>query len=140
MGNQNSIQRINFEDIQYAIKNKNKYVIINTIPSCDQDCLIPNTIDIKNEESIINNLISKNININIIIYGINSNDMTIYDKHEQLSKLGFINIYLYSGGIFEWLCLQDIYSDELFPTTKKELDILKYKPNSKLNQIYITNE
>ena len=58
MGNQNSIQRINFEDIQYAINNKNKYVIINTIPSCDQDCLIPNTIDIKNEESIINNLIS----------------------------------------------------------------------------------
>jgi len=140
MGNQNSIQRINFEDIQYAIKNKNKYVIINTISSCDQDCLIPNTIDIKNEESIINNLISKNININIIIYGINSNDMTIYDKYEQLSKLGFINIYLYPGGIFEWLCLQDIYSDELFPTTKKELDILKYKPNSKLNKIYITNE
>ena len=140
MGNQSSIQRINFEDIQYAIKNKNKYVIINTILSSEQDCLIPNTIDIKNEESIINNLISKNININIIIYGLNCNDMTIYDKHEQLSKLGFINIYLYPGGMFEWLCLQDIYSDELFPTTKKELDILKYKPNSKLNQIYITNE
>ena len=140
MGNQSSIQRINFEDIQYAIKNKNKYVIINTILSSEQDCLIPNKIDIKNEESIINNLISKNININIIIYGINSNDMTIYDKHEQLSKLGFINIYLYPGGIFEWLCLQDIYSEELFPTSKKELDILKYKPNSKLNQIYITNE
>ena len=140
MGNQNSIQRINFEDIQYAIKNKNKYIIINTLPSSEQDCLIPNTIDIKNEESIINNLISKNININIIIYGTNSNDITIYDKHEQLNKLGFINIYLYPGGIFEWLCLQDIYSNEFFPTTKKELDILKYKPNSKLNQIYITNE
>ncbi len=140
MGNQNSIQRINFEDIQYAIKNKNKYIIINTLPSSEQDCLIPNTIDIKNEESIINNLISKNININIIIYGTNSNDITIYDKHEQLNKLGFIHIYLYPGGIFEWLCLQDIYSNEFFPTTKKELDILKYKPNSKLNQIYITNE
>jgi len=50
-----------------------------------------------------------------------------------------INIYIYPGGIFEWLCLQDIYGDELFPTTKKELDILKYKPRSKLNNLYITN-
>ncbi len=140
MGNQSSIQRINFEDIQYAIKNKNNYVIINTIMSSEQYCLIPNTIDVKNEEFIINNLISKNININIIIYGLNCNDMSIYDKHEQLNKLGFANIYLYPGGLFEWLCLQDIYSDELFPTTKKELDILKYKPSSKLNQFYITNE
>ena len=65
--------------------------------------------------------------------------MSIYDKYEQLSKLGLINIYIYPGGIFEWLCLQDIYGDELFPTTKKELDILKYKPRSKLNNLYITN-
>jgi hypothetical protein len=103
-------------------------------------CLIPNTIDISSEESTINNLVSQNNSREIIIYGRNSNDMTIYDKYEQLTKLGFRNIYVYPGGIFEWLCLQDIYSDELFPTTKKELDILKYKPNSKLNKFYITND
>ena len=29
--------------------------------------------------------------------------------------------------MFEWLLLQDIYGDDEFPTTTKELDILKYK-------------
>ena len=65
--------------------------------------------------------------------------MTIYDKYEQLAKLGFRNIYVYPGGIFEWLCLQDIYSDELFPTTKKELDILKYKPLPVINTLLLTD-
>jgi hypothetical protein len=29
--------------------------------------------------------------------------------------------------------LQDIYGESEFPTTKKELDILRYKPNKILN-------
>jgi len=142
MGNQSSsIQRLNFEDIQYANANTNKYIIINTLPISEQSCLIPNTIHFSNEESIINDLVSTiNNDKYIIIYGRNSNDMSIYDKYEQLTKLGFINIFIYPGGIFEWLCLQDIYSNELFPTTKKELDILKYKPSFIFNKIYITNK
>lgn len=139
MGNQQSIQRFNFEDIQTAINNKDRYVIINTLAISEQQCLIPNTIIFTEEENIINELISNRNNKSIIIYGKNGNDMSIYDKYEQLSKLGLINIYIYPGGIFEWLCLQDIYGDELFPTTKKELDILKYKPSSNLNNLYITN-
>ena len=139
MGNQQSIQRFNFEDIQSVINNKDRYIIINTLAISEQQCLIPNTIIFTEEENIINELISNRNNKSIIIYGKNGNDMSIYDKYEQLSKLGLINIYIYPGGIFEWLCLQDIYGDELFPTTKKELDILKYKPRSKLNNLYITN-
>ena len=65
-----------------------------------------------------------------IIYGKNSNDNTIYNRYKQLLELGFTNIYLYIGGLFEWLCLQDIYGDDEFQTTKKELDILKFKPKS----------
>ena len=140
MGNQSSIQRLNFEDIQESIKNKNNYIVINTLSNNSQDCLIPNTILSKNEETIINNMLSNNTNIKIIIYGKNANDMTIYDKYEQLIKLGFRNVHIYSGGMFEWLCLQDIYSEELFPTTKKELDILKYKPISHFKNLYITND
>ena len=49
-------------------------------------------------------------------------------KYTQLVNLGFVNVYIYPGGLFEWLCLQDIYGDDEFPTTNKELDILKYKP------------
>lgn len=141
MGNQisSSINRLNFEDIQEVLKNKEKYVIINTLEASNQSCLLPNTIDFKQEETIINHLLSNNTEKNIIIYGKNVNDMSIYDKYEQLIKLGFINVYIYPGGMFEWLCLQDIYSHELFPTSKKELDILKYKPKSKFNTYYIMN-
>ena len=137
MGNQSSIQRLNFEDIQEAIKDNTRYILINTLNDNLQQCLIPNTISINDEEKIINMLLSNNKSKKIIIYGKNANDMSIYDKYEQLYKLGFMNVYVYSGGLFEWLCLQDIYSDELFPTSKKELDILKYKPNSGLNKFFI---
>jgi rhodanese-related sulfurtransferase len=141
MGNQTSSNyQLNFEDVQEATTNKDNYIIVNTLPPNNQDCLLPNTIDFKQEETIINHLLANNKEKNIIIYGKNGNDRTIYDKYEQLVKLGFINVYIYPGGIFEWLCLQDIYSSELFPTTKKELDILKYKPPSKLNTYYITND
>ena len=141
MGNQSSsVNQLNFEDIQEAIKNKGKYMIINTLSSNNQSCLLPNTIDLREEESIINKLLSSNKEKFIIIYGKNVNDATIYDKYEQLLKLGFLNVYIYPGGMFEWLCLQDIYSSDIFPTTKKELDILKYKPVSKFNTLYLTNE
>jgi hypothetical protein len=141
MGNQtSSTYRLNFEDIQEALKNKDNYIIINTLPANNQECLLPSTIDFKQEEHIINHFLKNNKDKNIIIYGKNVNDMTVYDKYEQLLKLGFINVYIYPGGLFEWLCLQDIYSSELFPTTKKELDILKYKPMSRFNTYYLTNE
>lgn len=141
MGNQNSIQRINFEDIQYIIKNKENYCIINTLHNNNQGCLIPNTIRSDEEETILNHLLQNNLEQHIVIYGANVNDLTVYDKYDQLIKLGFKRLYIYSGGMFEWLCLQDIYSDLLFPTTKKELDILKYKPGSMLhtNGYYLTN-
>ena len=65
--------------------------------------------------------------IKIVIYGKNCNDDKIYKKYNQLQTLGFFNSYVYTGGIFEWLLLQDIYGEKEFPTTKKELDILKFK-------------
>ena len=52
--------------------------------------------------------------------------------------LGFCNVYVYPGGIFEWLCLQDIYGEKEFPTTSKELDILKFKPQSNLSTMLVT--
>jgi hypothetical protein len=70
-----------------------------------------------------------NKQIKIIVYGHNCNDEKIYIKYNQLTSLGFYNVFIYTGGIFEWLMLQDIYGEKEFPTTKKELNILKYKPN-----------
>jgi len=130
MGNAQSIPRINFEDIQYSIKNRETTVIINTLSNTIQDCLIKNTIPSYQEEELINNLIKTGRkDIKIIIYGKNSNDDTVYKKYQQLVQLGFYQVYIYTGGLFEWMLLQDIYGAEDFPTTKKELDILKYKGN-----------
>jgi hypothetical protein len=130
MGNAQSIPRINFEDIQYSIKNRETTVIINTLSNTIQDCLIKNTIPSYQEEELINNLIKTGRkDIKIIIYGKNSNDDTVYKKYQQLVQLGFYQVFIYTGGLFEWMLLQDIYGADDFPTTKKELDILKYKGN-----------
>ena len=52
------------------------------------------------------------------------------EKYNQLNALGFFNVYIYPGGLFEWLCLQDIYGFDDFPTTKIERDHLKFKGKS----------
>jgi hypothetical protein len=135
MGNtQSSSIKINYEDIQYVIKNQEGHLLINTLSNSEQNCLITNTININNEENIINTYLKRGSKgIKIIIYGKNSNDEKIYNKYNQLTSLGFNNVYIYTGGLFEWLMLQDIYGETEFPTTKKELDILKFKPNKVLN-------
>jgi hypothetical protein len=133
MGNSQSMQKINFEDMQTAFKNPELYLLINTLPELEQDCLILNTVIASKEEQIINHHMHSSKRNTIIIYGRNSNDDKIYKKYDQLIKLGFLNVFIYVGGLFEWLMLQDIYGYEEFPTTTKQLDFLKYKPSQRLN-------
>jgi hypothetical protein len=133
MGNQ-IIKKVSFQDIQYAQSNE-RILIISTLPEQDQSILIYKTTPITMEIQQVENAIkTKNT---IIIYGKNGNDETIYFKYNQISKLGGI-VYLYIGGLFEWLLLQDIYGSENFKTTNKTLDILRFKPNNVLNTNYIT--
>ena len=133
MGNSQSMKKINYEDMQTVVKNPEIYLIINTLPITEQKCLIINTTLACDEEVIINKFIKENKSIRIIIYGKNCNDENVNKKYQQLYSLGFYNIFVYFGGMFEWLLLQDIYGKDLFPTTKKELDLLKYKSNQLLN-------
>ena len=134
MGNTLVIQKMNYEDMQYIINNKDHNIIINTLNENEQQCLIPNTINPTQEVEILNSLIkNNNKKIRIIVYGRNCNDERIYKKYNQLNSLGFYNVFIYVGGMFEWVMLQDIYGEQEFPTTKKELDILKFKPNKMLN-------
>ena len=133
MGNTQSMKKINYEDMQSVIKNPEIYLIINTLPPSEQQCLIVNTTLASEEELIMNKFMKENKSIRIIIYGKNCNDESINKKYQQLYSLGFYNTFVYLGGMFEWLMLQDIYGKDLFPTTKKELDLLKYKSNQLLN-------
>ena len=128
--------KISFEDIQWILdRDDGKYLLISTLSENDQKCLIQKTIPIEKEVEVINSFL-KNKEINIIIYGRNTNDTSIYNKYNQLTQLGFSNVYIYLGGLFEWLCLQDIYGETSFPTLGNELDILKYRPPPEINKNY----
>ena len=126
MGNINSIKKYNFEDMRSAILNKDN-LIINTLTEDNQECLIKGTIDIKKEASILNDCLGNAKGKLIVIYGMNNNDGKIFTQYKKLTDLGFTNVYVYIGGLFEWLLLQEIYGQEHFPTTTHELDHLKYK-------------
>jgi len=133
------IKKASFEDIQYAIHYPEKYIIINTLPINEQSCLISNTVSCQEEEKLLNDMLSTYDfrNKYIIIYGKNSIDNTAENKYNQIKSLGFINVLLYSGGLFEWLLLQDIYGKDEFSTTTYTLDILKYKPPNSLSKLLL---
>ena len=134
MGNTYSINKINYESMKKIINNNSdsKFIIINTLKLDNQSCLISNTVSCGEEINVINDYICKNKNINIVIYGENSIDNTIITKYNQLEGLGFNNLYVYIGGLFEWLLLQDIYGYDEFPTTSKTIELLKYRGKSLL--------
>ena len=124
--------KTNFEHVQYAIQHNSSYLLVNTLPLYEQQCLIKNTVNANEEEHIINSMI-QNVNIpdrKIIVYGKNSNDPITETKYNQLIQMGLADVYVYTGGLFEWLLLQDIYGNVEFPTTETVLDILKYKPHN----------
>lgn len=125
-------KKINFEDVQYILQNKSQdynHLLINTMEAKQQGCLIATTTPIALEVELLNEYLITNRGIHIIVYGQNATDMSSWLKYEQLQRLGFSNVYIYAGGMFEWLLLQDIYGHDQFPTLqeKESSDILKYK-------------
>jgi len=119
---------VGFEDIKYIIHNSSNTLLINTLSNTEQTCLIYGTISYDKEETVINEKLDKlETNIIIVIYGKNSCDESINKKYKQLSTLGFKKVYIYAGGLFEWLLLQDIYGSTEFPTTTVCKDLLYYR-------------
>ena len=138
MGNSQSIIKINFEDMQHVCKNKEQYLLLNTLPEMEQGCLIKNTLPAQSEVTIMDTYLkSNNKLVKIIIYGKHCNDDLTEKKYHQLLKLGFSNVHIYGGGMFEWLLLQDIYGADEFPTSSKQTDHLKYKPGPRLNMLQL---
>jgi hypothetical protein len=126
MGNSQKNVFVNFKYLRDA-SNSNDHCIINTMSMNYQTCLIHNTVDAKEEQTRINQYIdSSKKETKIIIYGLNNCDTSVYDKRKQLTDLGFTNVYIYVGGMFEWLLLQDVFGQDEVKTTSSELDILKY--------------
>ena len=109
------------------------FIMINTLSLNDQEILICRTTPAKEEEAALNHLLDtyQTANVRIVIYGRNSADTSVFVKQDQMRKLGFTHVYVYLGGLFEWLLLQDVYGEDAFPTTGKCVDILKYSTNTK---------
>ena len=129
--NKKDYKCIGFEDIKKVINDIDNYVLINTLKNDNQDILIKNTLSIEKEESIINEIISnyKVPDKPVIIYGKNCCDLTVNKKFDQLVNLGLKDIYIYYGGLFEWLLLNEIYGNEEFPITNSiNIDLLMFRP------------
>ena len=110
-------------------------VIISTLPVERQQCLLSGTLSAAEEVAVLNQTLSSGnpTEFRIVIYGENSCDDTLVVKYSQLVKLGFNNVHIYVGGLFEWLLLQDIYGSDMFPTTSMEKDFLKFKGRKKIS-------
>jgi len=124
---------VGFEDILFILrkykntrfsKNQPVFLLINTLPPNSQKYVIPHTIPYHMEEKLINDVLN-DLSIQpcqyyIVLYGKHSTDDTVDKKYQQLIHLGFTNVFIYYGGLFEWLLLQDIYSKEHFPIQNQD--------------------
>jgi hypothetical protein len=104
------------------------FILINTLSLNDQEILISKTTPAKDEEAVLNQLLDtyQTAEVRIVVYGRNSADTSVFVKQDQIRKLGFTHVYVYLGGLFEWLLLQDVYGADAFRTTHPCRDILKY--------------
>lgn len=119
---------INYEELQSKIGTS--IILLNTLSSEDQKYLIKGTLNAMYEIGIMNDQLKKNKNVEIIIYGKDHYDISVIKKYNQLKKLGFKNVAIYFGGLFEWALLQEIYGSSNFQTDgqiKDPLQITKYK-------------
>jgi len=112
MGQTSSNTKCSFQELQ---KKKDNFILINTLPLNKQTYLIKGTLSAVEEAKQINEYLYKNKKIEIIIYGLDYQDPTISKKFIQLKTLGFENVSVYVGGIFEWALLQEVYGSN-FPT------------------------
>jgi len=137
------------------------FLLINTLPITSQHCLIPKTIPYHMEEKIINDILNdasvQLLQYYIVLYGKHSTDDAVDKKYRQLIQLGFTNVFIYYGGLFEWMLLRDIYGEDKFPLhtsdnkkdtygggnaysegqrrSPEEYDVLSMRPPSKFSQI-----
>ncbi len=127
MGAAQSAERVTYEELQ-RLQDSPNALIISTLPNSEQTCLIARTLPPATEESVLNSCLKRGENDRaIVVYGKNTTDMSVENKSKQLRGLGFSQVRVYVGGLFEWALLQDIYGARLFPTTSVCTDPLRFK-------------
>lgn len=125
------VQRIAYYQVQMHLSAKTITnavpLIISTLVAEQQQCLISNTVPIFREEQVINDMLTDMSTSNrpVVIYGRNSTDESVYKKYTQLQQCG-LSVSIYTGGLFEWLLLRDVYGDKDFPIIGSTDDLLVY--------------
>ena len=104
----------NHEDVLNTVMSRG---LLIHIMEHKQQILIQGTLSADIEEDAINNAINKEeYDKLIVIYGKNSQVAEdLVKKQKQLMSLGFKNVKIYIGGLFEWALLQDVYGSKEFP-------------------------
>jgi hypothetical protein len=129
-----SSNMVGFEDVKHAIRaGPAKFILINTF---EQDVIVQGTVSSEREEIVINAQLTDYMkpDVPIIVYGRNSCDDSVDAKEKQLRALGLDDIYVYRGGMFEWLLMGDVFGQDEFPIVRRgtlSVDILKYAPVSR---------
>ncbi len=127
---QSSINYANYCDIQNAVRSGK--TVVHIMDVSDETILIKGTLTAYQEVEKINLWISNGAFDNeIYIYGYSNADFNkLLQRHKQLLGLGFHKVYIYFGGMFEWLLLRDVYGATEFPLDGlikgAMVDILKY--------------
>lgn len=107
-------------------------ILLNTLPSNQQQYLIRGTMACEREETYMNELIGSGAGLDkytIVLYGKHGTDDTPTTKRRQLLNLGFTRVHIYVGGLFEWSLLQEIYGQDHFPTHgTPPRDLLQHAP------------
>ena len=112
MGQTSSYPICSFQELQTR---KDAFILLNTLPLNRQSYLIKGTLPGLEESVKMNEYLYKNKNIPVILYGLDCNDTSVLKKFAQLKTLGFMNVSIYRGGLFEWSMLQEVYGSN-FPT------------------------
>lgn len=124
---------IGFSAVQKRVLEGNaSWLLISTLPDTidGQKCLLKGTLECSKEEPMMNTIIEskRQRSVCVIVYGRNHMDESVNKKWKQIRSMGFTRSYKYTGGMFEWLLLQDVYGRDNFPTTSLAADILEFEP------------
>lgn len=123
--------RVNFEAVPTASADGLLLTTLGSSPGADPECAIAGTVPECQEAGRIKDVLSSSPDIPIVIYGSNSVDVAPFEKWRNLTQRGFTNVTVYTGGLFEWLLLREVYGAEVFPVTNPQNDLLRFKGTGK---------
>lgn len=117
---------LNFDDMKLAVDRG--YIICHIMDETDETILIKNTLSVKDEIKKINDLIKQSkFDETIVLYGRNYTDLEkIVQRFQHLISFGFTRVFIYVGGLYEWVLMQNLYGDKLFPTNNS-IDLTNIK-------------